>query len=347
VICPECHRGYADPEQRFCVDDGARLVDGPGVRIAGVHPSDEIGKLVAGRYAIQGFLGEGGMARVYLAEDVKSGASVAVKILKREQVQNRLARERFLREIDVARQILHPHIVRILDAGERADRAPFLVLELLTGETVADLLDRVPHFGADFALPIARSAAAALGAAHAAGVVHRDVKPENLFLVAGGPLKVVDFGVAKLNEGVVTATGMALGTVPYMAPEQALADPVDGRADVYGLGVTLFQMLTGRLPFDATDDAHTTAELLYRPAPRPSLLRAGLDARLDEVVLAALRKRPDLRYASMDALRADLERLLGERPGEIEPPPLRGVDVYEPLNPMARTAAGLFRGLVG
>ncbi|MFT3776272.1 MAG: serine/threonine-protein kinase [Minicystis sp.] len=346
MICPECHRAYDDPHLRFCVDDGARLVDGPAVRISDVRPTAELGQLVAGRYAIKGFLGEGGMARVYLAEDAKSGAPVAVKILRREQVGNRLARERFLREVDAAAHIDHPNVVRILDAGERADRAPFLVLEFLAGETVADLLDREPFLREDFALPVGRSAASALAAAHAAGVVHRDVKPENLFLVAGGGLKVVDFGVAKLKEGVVTAAGMALGTVPYMAPEQALADPIDGRTDVYGLGITLFHMLTGRLPFDHEDDARTTAELLYVAAPRPSALRPGIDPRIDAVVLAAVRKRPELRYPSMAALLADLERLLGERDGDIDPPASATADVYEPQNPMSRTAARFFRGLV-
>jgi len=348
VICPECHRAYADPDLRFCVDDGACLVDGPAVRVSDVQPTRELGKLVAGRYAIKGLVGEGGMARVYLAEDAETGAAVAVKILKPEHARNRLARERFLRVVDVVGHIDHPNVVRMLEAGVGADRSPFLVLEFLSGETVAAVLDRVPFLRADFALPIARSVASALVAAHAAGVVHRDVKPDNVFLVAGGGPRVVDFGVAKLREGVTTATGMALGTVPYMAPEQALADPVDGRTDVYGLGVTLFHMLTGRLPFDAGDDARTTAALLYAPPPAPTADCPDLDPRLDRVVLAALRKRPDNRYASMAALLADLERVLGEREGEIEAPTLRvNPDVYEPMNPMSRTAARFFRDLAG
>jgi serine/threonine-protein kinase len=347
VICPECHRAFDDPAQRFCVDCGARLVDGPTVRVAGVQPTAELGKLIAGRYAVRGFVGEGGMARVYLAEDVATGVPVAVKILKREHVQNRLARERFLREIDAAAHVDHPGVVRILDAGERPDRAPFLVLEFLSGETAAAVLDRVPFLREDFALPIVRSAASALAAAHAAGIVHRDVKPENLFLVAGGGLKVVDFGMAKLKEGIVTATGVALGTVPYMAPEQALADPVDARTDVYALGVTAFHLLTGRLPFDDESDARTTAQILFLPAPAPSAVRPGIDPRVDRVLLAAVRKRPENRYASMALMLADLERLLGERDGEVEPPDLAvDPDAYEPQNSMSRTAARMLRTLV-
>jgi serine/threonine-protein kinase len=344
--CPHCHRAYQDEEIRFCVDDGARLVSGPTVRVSEAQPTAELGRLVAGRYAIRGFLGEGGMARVYLAEDARDGRPVAVKIMKRDQVQNRVARERFLREADAAGHLGHPNIVQVLEAGELSDRAPYLVLEYLAGETVADILDREPILAPDLALPIARSAASALSAAHEAGVVHRDVKPENLFLAAGVGVKVLDFGVAKLKEGAVTATGIALGTLPYMAPEQALADPVDGRTDVWGLGVSLYSMLTGHLPFEAEADRDIAARLLYRIPPAPSALRPGLDAGIDAVILACLRKRPDNRYPSMLALLGDLDRLLGGEP-PCPPAPEHAPDVYEPQNPMSRTAARFFRSLAG
>lgn len=293
-----------------------------------------------------GFLGEGGMSRVYLAEDATTGEHVAVKIMKREQVSNRLARERFLREVEVAAKIRHPNVVRILDAGERADRSPFLVLEFLAGETVGDLLDREGALEPGFVLAVLRQAAAGLAAAHTAGVVHRDVKPENLFLVAGGGLKLVDFGVAKLKAGAVTATGMALGTVPYMAPEQALADPVDGRTDVWGLGITAYHLLTGELPFEGEDDAHTTAQVIYAPTPAASARRPGLDPDVDRAIAAATRKHPDNRYPSMTAFLEDLERLLGERPGEIVgAAAVVDPDGYTPSNPMSRTAARFLRGL--
>lgn len=353
MMCPTCHRSFADPEQLFCNEDGTRLAPAPAppraptIREAKVHPTGEIGAVIEGRYVIRGFVGEGGMARVYLAEDTTTGGQVALKILRREQAGNRLSRERFLREIDVAATLHHPNIARILDAGERPDRSPFLVLDFLSGEAMGDVLERERRFREPFALELVKEAASALAAAHHAGIVHRDVKPDNLFLTVDGRLKVVDFGMAKLKEGSVTATGMTVGTVPYMAPEQALADPVDGRTDVYGLGVTMFHMLTGRLPFDADGDARVVAQHLYTPPPAPSSRCPGLDPRIDRVVLAMLRKRPDNRYPTMQALLEDVERLLGERAGEIAPPPLViEPDAYEPQNPMARTAARFLRSYV-
>jgi serine/threonine-protein kinase len=348
VICPACLRSYADPDVLFCGHDGARLVEAPALKEAIVHPTGELGAIVADRYAIQGFVGAGGMARVYVAEDTTSGQRVAVKILRRDQISNRLARERFLREIEIARAIDHPNVVRIVDAGERADRSPFLVLEFLRGESVGEVLSREPYYLPErFALMLAKQASLGLGAAHAAGVIHRDVKPDNLFIGADGVLKVVDFGMAKLKEGVVTATGMTVGTVPYMAPEQALADNVDARTDVYGLGVTLFHMLAGCLPFDTDRDPLLVAQHLYVAPPAPTSIRPSLDPRVDRVVLTAMRKRPENRYPSMAALAADLERVLGERPGELQAPPLQiEPDLYEPANPMSRTAARFLRSLV-
>jgi serine/threonine-protein kinase len=353
MICPTCHRVFADPAQRFCHEDGTRLVEPPAprptlaIREAPVHSTREMGAVVEGRYVIRGFLGEGGMARVYLAEDARSGAKVAVKILRRELTGKADVRERFLREIDVAAAIHHPNIARILDAGERKDGAPFLVIEFLSGESMGDVLEREGAFPEPYALELTREAASALVAAHREGVIHRDVKPDNFFLTVDGRLKMVDFGFAKLKEGSVTVAGTAVGTVPYMAPEQASGDPVDARTDVYGLGVTLFHMLTGAVPFDANNDTKIVAAHLYAQPPAPSSLRPGLDHRIDRVVLAAMRKRPDQRYLSMVGLLEDVERLLGERPGPIAPPPQSlAPDVYEAQTPMSRTMARFLRGLV-
>jgi serine/threonine-protein kinase len=351
MICPSCRRVFTDPLLRFCVEDGTPLVEAlqppPAIRETQVRPSREVGAIIEGRYVIRGFVGEGGMARVYLAEDATTSERVALKLLRREQAQSRASRERFLREVEVAATLVHPNVARILDAGERPDHSPFLVLEYLAGESMGDVLERERRFSQPYALELAREAASGLAAAHGAGVVHRDVKPDNLFLTVDGRLKVVDFGFAKLAESSVTATGMTVGTVPYMAPEQALADPVDGRTDVYGLGVTLFHMLTGTLPFDDESDAKIVAAHLFTTPPAPSARCPGLDPRLDRVVLAAMRKRPDNRYASMTAMLADVERLLGQREGEIEAPaPSAEPDVYEPLNPVSRPAFRYLRGLV-
>jgi serine/threonine-protein kinase len=271
-----------------------------------------------------------------------------VKILERDKVASRSMRDRFLREVEIAARIGHPNIVRILDAGERPDRAPYIVLEYLTGESVGDLLHREGRMSEDFALALAKRAAAALVAAHAEGVIHRDIKPDNLFLVDDGSvLKVLDFGMAKLQEGAFTAVGTAIGTVPYMAPEQSMADRVDGRADVYGLGITLFKMITGTLPFDTEDDATLVAHHLYTPMPSLRARLPGADPRIERVILAATRKLPDNRYPSMREMLEDVGRILGERDGEIAAPePRIAPDVYVPENPISRSAARHLRTLI-
>src|SRR5580692_3091122 len=185
MICPLCHRAY-DPAATFCGEDGTLLIDAPPIRRAKPQPTGESGAVLSGRYQIQGLIGRGGLARVYLAVDTTTGAEVAVKILDRDKVVSRTIRDRFLREVEIAARIGHPNIVRILDAGEQSDRAPFIVLEYLTGESVGDLLARERRMSEDLALALAKRAAAALVAAHAEGVIHRDIKPDNLFLVDDG-----------------------------------------------------------------------------------------------------------------------------------------------------------------
>jgi serine/threonine-protein kinase len=337
---------------RFCPEDGAELSDGPQVQHIRARPTKETGVVLEGRYEVHGLIGKGGMARVYLADDVRTRRAVAVKILSRDFARDPVAKERFLREIEVSATIGHPNVVQVLDAGERPDGSPFIVLEFLHGESLGDLLRRDDHVEPAFAVPMLLRAASALAAAHHEGIIHRDVKPDNLFLVGerGAPysLKVVDFGMAKLTEATsLSQSGMAMGTLQYIAPEQALADPVDGRTDVYGLGVVLYRTVTGKLPFDARDDAHLVAQHLFATPPRPSASAPGLDPRLDSVILNAIRKRPENRYPTMKAMEEDLERVLGKRDGAVLPVPVaREPDLYEAVNPSAKAAASVLRGLV-
>ncbi|KYG01206.1 protein kinase [Sorangium cellulosum] len=347
MICPRCHRGYADRSYAFCPDDGARLVQSLSAAQP-AQPTRQFGAVLEDRYVIQGFIGAGGMSRVYLAVDSHTKEQVAVKILNRNFAADRTQRERFLRELEVAAELGHPSIIRVLDAGERKDGSPFIVLELLTGESLGALLRREVAVSEAVALPLIRQAASALAAAHAAGIVHRDVKPDNMFLVrsSSGPrvLKMMDFGFAKVRSGPVTAAGLVLGTVPYMAPEQALADPVDGRTDVYALGVTMFRMLAGQLPFSSPDDVVVVAQHACAPAPRLSAIRPGIDRRLEALVATALRKLPGNRFDSMQSLLEDVERILGARHGApIGAPLRRSPDVYEPVNPAAREALKFLR----
>lgn len=352
MFCPRCHRTYSEPGRKFCPDDGAALTHQAQLERAGTHATQSMGELLDGRYAVRGLLGKGGMARVYLAEDRRTRQPVAVKILNRDIARDRVARERFLREIEVAASIGHPSVVQVLDAGERPDGSPFIVLEFLDGESLGDLLRREGVMEAAVAVPLLAQAASGLAAAHKAGIVHRDIKPDNLYLLGarGAPhaLKIVDFGMAKLQEGTsLSQTGVSMGTLAYIAPEQALADPIDTRTDVYGLGVVMYRALTGRLPFDTPDDPLLIAHHLFVPPPPPTEVRPGLDPRLETVILTALRKRPENRYPTMTALLEDLERVLGERAGELRPPPLLGTpDEYQPVGRSARDAARVLQGLL-
>jgi serine/threonine-protein kinase len=352
MFCPRCHRSYENAAFRFCADDGAQLRNDSRFSHIRARPTRQIGAILDGRYEVKGLIGQGGMAHVYLAEDTRTKLPVAVKILKREIARDRVARERFLREIEVAAAIGHPNVVQVLDAGERPDGSPFIVLEFLHGESLGELLRRDDVVEPAFALPMMVRAASALAAAHKAGIVHRDVKPDNLFLLGekGAPysLKVVDFGMAKLEEAAqLSQAGMTLGTIAYIAPEQALADPVDARTDVYGLGVVMFRMLTGRLPFDVAEDARLIAHHLFVPPPRPRDLLPDLDPRIEAVILTATRKRPENRYPTMRAMLEDLERILGVRDGDVAPGPIRAApDLYRGVGPQARRAADVLAKLV-
>jgi eukaryotic-like serine/threonine-protein kinase len=352
MYCPRCHRIYDNPTHRFCPDDGAVLSDEPQAHTVRSRPTQEVGAILDGRYEVRGLIGRGGMARVYLAEDLQTKRAVAVKILNPDIAKDQVARERFLREIEVAASIGHPNVVQVLDAGERPNGTPYIVLEFLHGESLGELLRRDGHVEAAFTVPMMAWAASALAAAHRAGIIHRDVKPDNLFLVGerGAPysLKVVDFGMAKLTEASsLSQTGTALGTLAYIAPEQAIADPVDARTDVYGLGVVIYRMVTGRLPFEAGEDARLVAQHLFMHPPLPSLLEPTVDPRLEAVILTAIRKRPENRYSTMTALGEDLERILGQREGTVVPAPLaRAPDLYEAITPSARAVADVLRRLV-
>jgi serine/threonine-protein kinase len=204
------------------------------------------------------------------------------------------------------------------------------------------------------ALPILQQTAAGLGAAHAAGIIHRDVKPDNIFLVGerGDPyaVKVLDFGLAKVEaESGFTATGMTVGTIPYMAPEQVVGDKADARTDVYGLGIAMYRAFLGRLPFDHPDDATLMAHQLISPPPPPTRIIPSFPRRLQAVLSKALRKAPENRYPTMDTFVEDLERLIGTRQGALladAPIPVEP-DAYHPKAPFPRNAAGFFYRRLG
>jgi eukaryotic-like serine/threonine-protein kinase len=343
MICTKCHRRFSG-EHQFCPHDGERLASHLDVKRIRSKPTELAGGVIAGRYQVRGLLGRGGMAQVFLALDKQTGEAVALKLLDTKFVKQPDLRARFLLEAKAAAQITHPSIVRILDVGLREDGAPWMVTEFIFGESLGEWLRRDGAMAPPMAAAVIRTVAQALGAAHRAGVVHRDVKPDNVLLIgelrAFHDVKLVDFGFARLiSEKGLTQAGVAVGTIEYMAPEQVVSDAPDARTDVYALGVLMFRMLAGRLPFTAKTEPETLALQLLAPAPAPGLGGAGLAPGLEAILLRALRKRPDNRYPSMEAFLDDLDSVLAGRAPRLARQLLTAPDVYTPVTPFAITAA--------
>nr|WP_268843280.1 DNA translocase FtsK [Actinomadura sp. K4S16] len=269
---------------------------------------------LAGRYRLEALLGRGGMGEVWRGLDLLLERPVALKVLLpnwRDEIEMVQAMGRFRREGRAAARLSHPSIAAVFDVGE--DRGhPFLVLELLAGQDLRKILEQRPG-----GLPIEQimdygaQVAEALAAAHAAGVVHRDIKPANLMLLPGGQVKICDFGIARLQGATagLSAAGVRMGTFAYMAPEQAAGKPLDGRADLYALGCTLFHMLTGRHVFPGDDLQAVVAQHLARPAPSPCALRPDTPTDLDALILALLAKDPQDRPADAAAVARELKRI--------------------------------------
>lgn len=272
-------------------------------------PNLPSGELFAGRYEILEEVGRGGMGMVYRALDRDLGEQVAVKTLRPELLRDPTLIERFKSEIRLARHISNKHVVRTHDFGER-DGICYLTMEYVEGITVRELLDTRGRLGVAPTLAIAVQLAHSLAAAHEQGVIHRDIKPQNLLLDRDGGLKVMDFGVARLAAGPSTLTevGMAIGTPDYMSPEQMLGEAVTDRSDLYSMGVVVFECLTGRLPFVAHSTVALIAKSLHEPPPDPSGLNPEVPGALSALVLRLLAKDPNDRPSGA----AEVGRLLGE-----------------------------------
>ncbi len=320
VVAGLAHMKNVDPEASLDIPPPANVAAPPAE--GEVRPPDAkdpyIGTTFDHRYKIEALLGEGGMGVVYRARHKVIDKKVAVKVLRADMAKDREILDRFVQEAKAASSIGNPHIVDISDFGDLPDGSTYFVMELLDGVSLGQLLERKERFSVDRICAIGGQMADGLAAAHAGGIVHRDLKPDNVFLVPRSGdkdfVKILDFGIAKVSKAgntKLTRAGAVFGTPHYMSPEQAAGAPVDHRTDIYSLGVMLYELTSGQLPFNADNFMGILTQHMYKaPVPIRALVPApecppGLEA----VILKCLSKKPEGRYASMEELSADLARV--------------------------------------
>ena len=269
------------------------------------------GTTLSGRYRLEARVAAGGMSTVYRAVDETLERVVAIKLMHREVATDSDQLERFRREARAVAQLSHPNVVGVIDTGED-DGRPYIVLEYVDGETLKDRIRRDGPLPVPEAVAYAIEIARALGAAHDRHIIHRDVKPQNVLINHEGLAKVTDFGIARtLEEDGLTADGRVLGTTDYVSPEQALGRPVTGRSDLYSLGIVLYEMLTGEVPFRGDNQVAVAMKHVREELPDVQVKRPEISAALASVVDTATAKRETERYADDRELIADLEDVLG------------------------------------
>ena len=310
-------------------DESTRVTSSGPVATPTQIPTAELMALMSDRYRIVRRIGKGGMGEVFLAEHTAIGKQVAIKILGEEFAKKQRIVQRFLQEARAASLIRHENVVDITDFGHTPSGLPFLTMEFLVGEDLKHMLRREVRLPWPRARRILVQLLAGLGAAHRQGVIHRDIKPDNCFRVQRGEnsdfIKVLDFGIAKvIGEEVdqnLTQTGVVMGTAEYMSPEQARSDELDARTDLYAVGVILFEMLTGQVPFRANGFMGTLSKHIMEPPPSPRALapEAGISRALELVVLKALAKDPADRFQSAEEFSAALRALPPARDDEVAP----------------------------
>jgi len=295
-VCGEC--GAVSTTPGVCDDKPLERADDP---LLGIE---------LGRYRLARILGEGGTGRVYLGVQPAIGSRVAIKVLSGTDKETI---DRLFVEAKAVNMIHHDSIVGIRDVATLPDKRPYVVMELVDGITLRQVFRDDPSPALPRLVRWLSDVLAGLAAAHAIGVVHRDLKPENIVIATSGRAKVLDFGIAKVIHALPgaiiprTATGVALGTPDYMAPEQILGRPIDGRADVYAAGIVLFEATTGRRPFWAKNEMEIMRGHIERPVPSAKAIRADLPVALDRVIARALAKDPDERFPSATELAAALQ----------------------------------------
>jgi eukaryotic-like serine/threonine-protein kinase len=275
-----------------------------------------VGELIAGRYELEELIGTGGMSSVYRAHDRLLERDVALKVLHQQFTADDDYVERFRREARSVAQLSHPNIVTVIDRGEQ-DGRQFIVFEYVDGENLKTLVEREGPLPEREAIGLTLQVARALGFAHEHGLVHRDVKPQNVLLNGNGEAKVTDFGIARSLEvhGGLTQTGTVLGTSDYIAPEQARGSRANAQSDIYSLGAVLYELLTGDVPFPGDNFVAVAMRHINEPVPSVREQRADVSPRLDAVIRRAMAKDPRDRFGSMDELCSELDACLEDENG--------------------------------
>jgi serine/threonine-protein kinase len=309
---------------------------------------DLTGKTLNNRYLIEGKLGEGGFGAVYKAKQLQMGRTVALKVLHARMAKDQQVIGRFKREAQASSLLRAPHTVQVYDFDQSPEGVMYLAMEMLQGRSLHAILHEGGGMEPVRTAKVLDGIADSLGEAHAQGIVHRDIKPENIYLEPRPTpdfVKVLDFGIAKIVSGdglaagpALTAAGQTLGTLEYMSPEQLMGAQLDGRSDLYALGILAYEMLTGALPFPAkTPGEMITAHLKTMPPP-PSKVKAGIPPLLDQIVLRLLEKQRDKRFANTDELRKELARVVSGEQGTAAAAPAAAVAPAPAAQPAPRPA---------
>lgn len=325
IKCPRCHAENPD-STRFCGGCGTKFSTAFDASVTQTQTfqtgRDElpIGSMFAGRFMVLEELGRGGMGRVYKVLDKKLDVEIALKLIKPEIAADAHVIERFKNELKLTRLVTHKNVCRVYDLSDDP-MGHFITMEFVSGENLKATICRAGSLNLRRTLAIAKQICEGLAAAHHLDIVHRDLKPQNIMLDKSGNVRIMDFGISRsLQSRGITAEGMMVGTPEYISPEQADGSKVDARADIYSLGAILFEMVTGRVPFEGDTTLSIILKQKLEPPPDPRKLIPNLPKEIGRIILKCLEKNRDRRYANAEALQADLEKMEQELPMTGEAP---------------------------
>jgi len=275
------------------------------------------GKLLGSRYEIIEKIGNGGMATVYKAKDLVLKRYVAVKILREEYTTDNEFIKRFNTEAESAASLTHPNIVSVYDVGKEGNLY-YIVMELIKGKTLKEIIVEDGRMGWKWSVKIAKQIAQALETAHRNNIIHRDIKPHNIIITEDGTAKVTDFGIAKaVSNSTITAFGTTIGSVHYFSPEHARGGYTDAKSDLYSLGVVLYEMVTGRVPFDADTPVSVALKHMQEKPVPPIELNPAIPQSLNDLILKAMEKDPNMRYSTATEMIEDLDKILKNPEAEV------------------------------